>query len=339
MNHERYEREFFIALLLVTFGLMTFILLPVLNSIVIAVVLAILFRPVYVRIRRIFLGRAGLAAFATLIIAVSVIMVPLIFFGLRVFQEAQVLYGEIIPGSAVPIMSTAQAKFHSIVPWFNFDVTQSVKQILELVVNNLGQILSGSMNLVFVLLIALLGMFYFLKESTKIKHAVMRGSPLCEDHTQKIISKLLSMSSSIIGGTLLGAIVEGLCIGLGFFIFGLPNPVMWGSVTVIAALIPIVGISIVIWPTVIVIALAGNLIGAISFAVWGFTVMILMENFIKPYFVQSKTNAHPFLILLSVIGGLIVFGPTGFLLGPLILSLLLSLLDLYPVIISSQRQS
>ena len=135
------------------------------------------------------------------------------------------------------------------------------------------------------------------------------------------------------------AVTQGLLAGIGFTIFGVPNAALWGFITVIAALVPILGTSIVLTPIIIYLFAFDTLFSAIGLLAWGMLAVGLIDNFLGPKLMQRKIRIHSFLILLSVLGGLSLFGPIGFLIGPLFLALLSTLLDIYPVLVLQRSES
>jgi predicted PurR-regulated permease PerM len=104
----------------------------------------------------------------------------------------------------------------------------------------------------------------------------------------------------------------------------------------VAALIPVFGVFLVVIPAIGTLFLSGNVAAAIGFAVWIFLMAVFMENFLRPRLIGRNAKVHPFLLLFSVLGGLVVFGATGILLGPLALSLLITLLEIYPTLESER---
>ena len=118
---------------------------------------------------------------------------------------------------------------------------------------------------------------------------------------------------------------------VGFWIFGVPNAILWGSFAAIAALIPGIGTALVLTPAILFLFARGEIFSAIGLLAWGVGVVGLIDNFLGPRLMGRGIELHPLIILLSVLGGIGFFGPIGFLLGPLIVSLFFALLDIYSV--------
>lgn len=338
MNSIHFENHFFIGFLIGALVLVALIFFPILNALVLGVSLVILFHPLYRKLQKVTPRHEGLAALVTVLLAIVIILMPLTFFGYRIFEEARGLYINLASGQSAPFLGLLHEQFQKLMPWARVDINEYTKQILGLFLDNLTLLLSKFANVFFTLFLALFTMYYLLKDAEKIQTVIINVSPLSHAHTTEIISKLRAMESSTIRGTLVVAAVQGILIGIGFFIFGLPSPMVWGMVAIFAALVPILGTSLIFIPGAILLALAGNIIGAIGFIIWGLFIGIIGDNFLKPKLIGHGANVHPLLILFSVIGGLTLFGPMGFLMGPLALSFLLALLDMYPKVIL-ERQS
>jgi predicted PurR-regulated permease PerM len=153
--------------------------------------------------------------------------------------------------------------------------------------------------------------------------------PLEKNITEKLIDNIYFNSKSIIFGFLIVALVQGFLAGIGFYIFRIPNAIFWGIITVFAALIPILGTSITIIPASIYLILNNNLFFALGLLTWGLFIVGTIDNFLRPYLIGKKSGINPVFIFLSVLGGLSLFGIMGFFIGPLIISLFISLVKIY----------
>jgi predicted PurR-regulated permease PerM len=120
-------------------------------------------------------------------------------------------------------------------------------------------------------------------------------------------------------------------VGVGFAIFGVPQPIFWGTVAAVMAMVPSVGTALVTIPAILYLAIVGQFLPAIGLLAWSLILVHSIDNFLGPILISRKATIHPFLIFLSVIGGLGFFGPIGFLLGPIVLSISLALLDIYSI--------
>jgi len=177
--------------------------------------------------------------------------------------------------------------------------------------------------------IFLVALYYLLKDGQKLKVAIIALSPLSDTDDETISQKLRGAINAVMKGSLLIAFIQGVLTSAGFAIFGVPNAILWGSVAVIAALIPGIGTALVLIPAILFLFITGEMFSGVGLIVWGVVAVGLVDNFLGPKLVGHGMQLHPLIILLSVFGGIGFFGPIGFLLGPLAISLLFVLIDIY----------
>ena len=175
----------------------------------------------------------------------------------------------------------------------------------------------------------LIAFYFFLKDGSKLKDYFVELSPLDDKDDEKIISRLKQAVSATVKGSLSIGLIQGTLTGIGFAIFGVPNAVLWGTVAAVAALIPGVGTALIILPAILFLFVPENTFGAFGLLAWGLLAVGLIDNFLSPRLVGRGMKLHPLLVFISVLGGLAFFGPLGFLLGPLSVSVFLALIDIY----------
>lgn len=323
-----------------------FVFLPELNVLVLGAAFAIFFHPIYVRIRRSMPNHNGLAAFLTILIGAIVIVVPLTFFGYQLFSEAQGLYMHLSAGGISSFENLIGEKLGSIISSLNpangtftlvnFNFSQYVTQAVGALALNAGSILSSIGTVAWTFFLAFFAFFYLLKDGETLQELVVRGMPLANTRAREIVEKLVSMATSIVRGSLLMAIAWGVVVGLEFFAFGVPNPVLWGAISIPVAFIPVIGVSLIIIPGILYVGLVAGIAKAVIFAVIAFIISAFMENILHPRVIGRGRHIHPLLLLLSVLGGISFFGPIGLFLGPLVLSLSLTLFEIYPTLIAEK---
>ena len=327
------ESYFLIGIILLTAALVALIFLPELNVVVLGISLAVLFEPWYEKVKVWFGGKSGIAAALIVLVAIALILIPLIFFGLQIFLEAQGLYGSIASGGSVPVIDWLRTTLQHFFPSLNINFSLYTEQILGIFINNIGPIFSRLFGVVGTVFLSFFGLYYFLKDGDALHAAIMARSPLSREHTNEILETLHSMTSSVVRGSLLVALLYGILTGLGFFIFGLPSAILWGGVTVVASFIPVFGVLLIVIPGIISLAAGGHLLAAVGLTAWLAVMSGITENYLRPRLIGRKAKIHPLLMLFAVLGGLSFFGPIGLLLGPLALSLLLTLLEIYPLFV------
>jgi predicted PurR-regulated permease PerM len=154
--------------------------------------------------------------------------------------------------------------------------------------------------------------------------AIIRALPLGDERERALFAKFAEVSRATIKGTLVIGIVQGFLGGIMFSILGVTGAVFWGVVMVILSILPIVGASIVWVPVAIVLLINGAWIKALVLAIFGAVVIGLIDNILRPQLVGRDTKMPDYIILLSTLGGLAVFGISGFVIGPVIASLFLA---------------
>ncbi len=338
MNNWKIQFYFLLVILAGTSVLTFLIFRPFLHALILALVFAVVFQPLHQKVLDRVRNRQGVAALCTTIIIIIIILIPLIFLGIQIFQEAGLLYfsftdtgsggKDAVLGIFKGLIDNFQ-RFFPTTSEFSINIDQYLKQGLSWLLQNLGAVFSNSAKLLISFFLFLISLYYLLKDGQKLKKAVVILSPLADTDNETIFKKLELAVNSVVRGNITIAFIQGVLTAIGFAIFGVPNAVLWGTIAAIAALIPGIGTALVLIPAIIFLFLSGNTISGFGLLAWGVIAVGLIDNFLGPKLVGSGMQLHPLLVLLSVLGGLAFFGPIGFLLGPLTLSLFFTLLDIY----------
>lgn len=325
-----------LILLAGAFVLAFFVVKPFLYALILAMAFATVFAPLHKKILVATAQHKSLAALLATVAVLIVVVAPLAFLSVQIFQEAASLYASLIQNGGATSLSrilndtVLAIKGYVPVPIeFSPDITQYARQALGLLLQNFGSLFANAAKIVMSIFIFLIALYYLFKDGQKLKRAVVALSPLHDTYNETIVCKLESAVNSVIRGNLVVALVQGVLTATGFALFGVPNPVLWGSVAAIAALIPGIGTALVLLPAIFYLFARGTTLPAAGLLLWGMTAVGLIDNFLGPKLAERGMQIHPFLILLSILGGIGFFGPLGFLLGPLVLSLLVALLNIY----------
>ncbi len=203
------------------------------------------------------------------------------------------------------------------------------KQAASWAFDNVGSLFSSTTKLLINTFMFFIALYYLLVERERMYAEALALSPLRDSIDEKLLKRITNTLRQVVFGVLLLAIVQGLLAGIGMTIFGVPGSIIWGAVTIVAALVPFVGTAIVLIPAVLYLLFSGSTAAAIGLFIWSVVFVGLADNFIGPYLIRGTTHMHAFLVLLSVLGGLMAFGPIGILMGPTVLAAMLALLELY----------
>jgi predicted PurR-regulated permease PerM len=332
MNNQRAQLIGFYVLLGIVTVLVLMVWLPFLKLFALGAILSILFLPVHRAITKRTHNEA-FAAWLTIIIILLIVIVPLYIFGQLLFNELVSLYGQFsqgtlsidqgtiihhLPQSLQDPASHLFANFAQKLSGFAGNAFNSVTNIIS----NIASFFIGCVLVFFTT-------FYLLKDGHKLKDYFNSVFPLSEEHENKLVSKLESAISGVIKGQFLVALSQGIVGVIGFFIFGVPQPFLWGAFTVLAALVPTFGTSLALIPAILYLFFTGHVGPGIGMAIWGAAAVGLIDNILAPRLISSRTSIHPLLVLFGVLGGISLFGYIGFLLGPILMSVFVALLDIY----------
>jgi predicted PurR-regulated permease PerM len=339
MDQSKPGLHFLLVLLLGVAVLTFFILRPFSYALILAVIAATVFYPVH----RAFLKRTGgqgvLASLLSTFVVSVVVIAPLMVLSIQIFQEATGLYTTLTHnGSTATLSEEINQAFQRAIQISpipieaSIDVQRYLTQGLQGLLKELGPIFASFAKIMVSVFIFLVALYYLFKDGVRLKASVVTLSPLEDEYDETIFAKLGVAINSVVRGNLAVACIQGVVTAIGFAIFGVPNAAFWGGLTAIAALVPSIGTSLVVAPAILYLYVIGETTSAAWLLVWGVFAVGLVDNVLGPKFVERGMRIHPFLILLSILGGISFFGLIGFLLGPIVLGLLFSLLEIYGVI-------
>jgi len=337
MKAQNTETYFLFATIAVIGVILFFVFEPFLFPLILAIVFATVFTPAYKRILTLVRGRRGVASLLTTFAVLLVIVIPVAFLVTQIIAEASGLYSSIVNNSGtVTFSQSIEAAIRNLglpfLPQGPLDVDQYARQGLSWLLQNVGSVFSNVAIITLDLFILLIAMYFLLRDGDTLRKIVITISPLQDKYDETVIAKLERAINGVVTGSISVALIQGFLTAIGLAIFGVPNPVLWGTVASIVALIPGIGTSLVLIPSILFLFFTGATAAAAGLLAWGFLAVGLVDNILGPKLVGRGVQFHPFLILLSILGGVSFFGPLGFLLGPLTLSLLLALLEIYSLI-------
>ncbi|MFH1916144.1 MAG: AI-2E family transporter, partial [Nanoarchaeota archaeon] len=304
-------------ILLALFLLVVVALRPYYTAIFGALILFALFRPLHKRFSR--RMPQSLSAILLIVISLVVILVPLYFLGSLVVQEATMLAKN---------TTTVNLVIDKLNQWTGSEidadaiVRNSLSLVVKFVKTNSTSIISSMAN-VFISLIILYFIFFYLLVSTKkFSRMVEEFLPFSKKNRRRLVEELSNVTNSTVIGMGAIAIAQGLLVALGFLIFGIPQPLLWGIVSAILSFLPIVGPPIVYIPAGLILILQGHVVAGILFLAYGFVVVSNIDYVIRPYILKKMVNLHPLISVVGVFIGIPLFGFLGLFIGPLLLSYL-----------------
>lgn len=322
----------FYILLAVAALLVLMMWLPFLKLLALGAILAILFLPVHNNlIKR--THSETLAAWLTIVLILLIVIVPLYLIGHLLFNELVSLYGQYGRGGMTldqnAIVQNLPQALQDIAARFFGDLSGKLSAFAGNTFAGITGILSNIANFFISFVLVFFTVFYLLKDGSGLKKYFNSIFPLSAEHENLLVNKLELAISGVVKGQFLVALSQGAVGTVGFLIFGVPQPFLWGAFTVLAALIPTFGTSLALIPAVLYLFITGHTGAGIGMAVWGAAAVGTIDNFLAPRFIGSRTKLHPLMVLFGVIGGIQLFGYIGFLLGPIFMAVFMTLLDIY----------
>ena len=306
-----------------------------------AAVLATVFFPLQRRYVAGLRGHRSLAALATILTIIGLVVVPLVLVGLGVSREAVQLHEQIKSGAIdlqaplrflariTPLASDYLDRFGVDLEGMAQRLSTSAVAVTQFLASRalgIGQDVLRFTALFFLMLYVL---FFFLRDGNQLVATLIRMLPLGDVRERELLAKFAQVSLATIKGTLVVGIVQGAIGGGLFWALGMPAPVFWGTIMAMVSVLPVVGPSLVWAPAAVILLGLGEIVKGIVLIAAGVLVIGLVDNVLRPILVGRETQMPDYLVLLATLGGLAVFGVSGFVIGPLIAALFLVVWEMF----------
>jgi predicted PurR-regulated permease PerM len=221
---------------------------------------------------------------------------------------------------------------------FDF-LLKNLQQITTFLFNQSSKILKGLSTFLFSFFFTLLSLYYLFKDGDHLFLRVKEVLPVPPKERDLLIGRFQAMVNATIFGGILIAVIQGILGGLAFWVLGLHSPVLWGTAMAFFSFIPVGGTALIWGPTCIILFIEGAFLEGIILLLIGVLVIGMVDNFLRPFFISSKTKIHPLLLFFAVLGGIQVFGLIGLVAGPLVATICLTLIEIYVQGIHSREAS
>lgn len=335
------EYVFFFSLLAIAGYMVWLIAMPFISALALSAIIVTICHPFYVRIlRRVPRQNKSLASLITTFVVLLLIVLPLILVFSMVAKEMVGFYEDLGADHDLGIQQAydvIEAKVNVYIPSFHLDAKEQVKVIGDWLLGNIGSIFASTLSTLFLLSLSILGCFYFFRDGKELMQLLIKVSPLPDSEDEIIFERMARAVRAVATGTLLLAFIQGTAASLGFFLFGVPHPILWGVLASLGALMPGIGTTIATGPAIIYLFATGQTLMGIGMAIWAILGVGLIDNLLGPYLIGKRNNMHPFIILIAVLGGINLFGPIGFIVGPVVVTLFFVLLEIYNQYIIQDR--
>lgn len=330
MDEFYFKRIMSTIILIVLVALAFFLLKPILLSIVFGIILAFVFTPLYRWVNK-YIKSENISAFLVCSLLVLVIVIPLWFLTPTLIdQSIKIFMASQETDFIEPLKSVFPSLFDS--EELSAEIGQITHSFVTKMTNSLMNYLSGFIlnfpTLFLQSLVVFFTFFYILRDQERFKEYIKSLLPFSRETERELFKSSKAITYSVIYGQVVIGIIQGLVVGLSFFIFGVPNALILTLLACLAGILPVIGTTIVWLPVSIYLFIVGNNFSAFGVVIFGL-ISSTLDNFIRPVIVSRRTKMNSSIVLIGMIGGLLLFGVLGFILGPLILAYLLIILDIY----------
>ena len=338
---ERFRKSFVLLATLAYATLFLALIWGFVEALLLAAVFAAILHPMYTRLQRVFGGRSTLASLTTLLAALLMVIIPLIFLLGLVAEQAVEVAESTAPWvqQQIGVLGTAGSELPDWFPYrdqlqpYQAEIYAKLAEFADaaasFLASGLGRVTEGAMSFFLNLFVMLYAMFFFLISGPQLMRTIMGYMPLSREDGDRLSAVSLSVGRATVKGTLVIGIIQGILGGIGFAVVGIDSAVFWAAVMAVLSILPGIGATLVWAPAVVYLLLSGETLAGIGLLAWSAGVVGTIDNVLRPILVGRDTAMPDLLILLSTLGGLGLFGISGLVLGPMIAALFLAVLAIY----------
>lgn len=335
--------------LLGAFGLVLYlcyrIMQPFLMPILLALILSTLLTPVYETLAARLNNRNSLAALLVCLGLTVAILLPVLLLSITLAREANQVYEQLkqpetlgkiqwwLDPDTSPILTRIRSWLPRSLRLENFDIGPRVVERAQAIgtagLAYAGTFAAGVFNFLMDYFIMIVVLFFLLRDSDYFAQSVRRLSPLSDEEEHLFVDRFRVVTRATVLGNLLTALVQGLLSGLIFLILGLPNPILWGALTALFSLVPVVGTALIWVPWTIYLIATGSVVRAIIFAALEVVLVGGADNILRPLLIEGRVKMHTLVVFFSILGGIGYFGILGMFIGPLVFAIAVTFMDFY----------
>ncbi|RJG06663.1 AI-2E family transporter [Noviherbaspirillum cavernae] len=343
MNSPELQQKTFLVLLIAVSLAFGWILWPFHGAVFWGTVLAILFAPFYRRLLVRMNQRRNLAAITTLLLCLVVVIFPMTVITTLLVQEGASFY-ERVSTRELDIGMYFQQILHALPDWMvklldRFDLSdlaslqeklsEGVMQVSQFIAKQAVSIGQNTVGFLIRFAIMLYLLFFLLRDGTILSQRISEAMPLSMEHKRNLFSKFTTVIRATVKGNIAVAIVQGALGGMIFWFLGIKGALLWGVVMAILSLLPAVGAGLIWVPVAIYFLVTGAIWQGVTLIVFGVLVIGLVDNILRPLLVGKDTQMPDYVVLISTLGGLSLFGLNGFVIGPVIAALFIASWDIF----------
>lgn len=340
MNHLHANKVVLLILLIFVSVLFVTMIRQFLMVILLAGIFSGLFQPVYQKFVTWFKGRRSLASAVTLLCVFLLIFLPLVGLlgvvtaqAVRVGQRATPWIREQLQEPSALDSVFESLPFHEKILEYREVLLEKAEQLVSglssVLVNSVSSFTFSTVNFLFLFFIFMYTLFFFLKDGRRLIEKILFYLPLKDEDEHRLLDKFTSVTRATLKGTLVIGVLQGSLAGVAFWVVGIPSALFWGTIMVVLSVIPVIGSPMVWVPAAIIWGASGHVLGAVGLAVFCGALVGSLDNILRPMLVGKDTRMHELFILLGTIGGISMFGIVGFVIGPIVAALFITVWEIY----------
>ena len=314
------------AFILSIFVLALIIIRPIIISIILGLLFAYIFSPVFKLIRR-GIKNKSLSAFILMAFLTILIAIPAIFLTPILVEQAFETFNVMQDIDFGEIMGNLVGG--DLADFFSVNIDNIISKTFSSFLNQFTDLLVNLPSFLLQFAVFLFTFFFVVRDSEQLKHYVSTLSPFSERTEKRFMREFRGITNSIVYGQVLIGIIQGLATGAGLFFIGVDNVLMLTFIASIASMIPFLGSWLVWLPAGILLLVTGDTFSGIFLLLYGALFVATIDNLIRPFLMSKQSSLPIVLSVIGIIGGLYVFGIAGLVLGPLILAYILIIIELY----------
>ncbi|HEY1131864.1 MAG TPA: AI-2E family transporter [Roseateles sp.] len=337
------ENNAFLALLVAVSLAFVWILLPFGGAVFWGTVIAIVFMPVYNRLLRRWKQRRTLAALATLLLVVLMVVLPLLLLTGTLVKEGAALYQRMQSGETnfaryfEQVIAVLPAWAHDLLEHFGLTdfkelqtrIADGIARGSQMIATHVYSMGQNALDVVIGFFVMLYLAFFLLRDGTQLSRRIRAAVPLAPEHRKHLATKFITVIRATVKGNILVAATQGALGGLAFWFFGIKGALLWAVLMAFLSLLPAIGAGLIWLPVAIYFLVTGAIWQGVALIVYGVLVIGLVDNVLRPILVGKDTQMPDYLVLISTIGGMAVFGINGFVIGPAIAAMFMAAWDLF----------
>ncbi|HEX7852666.1 MAG TPA: AI-2E family transporter [Sphingobium sp.] len=340
---ERAEDKFFVALVVIVTVALGLIMRPFFGAVLWAIVAALLFEPLMARMARKMGGRRRLAATLTLLLILLAVVVPALLLGLAMVREVVAIYGRIESGkidisrifeqvqAALPHWATGLLERYGLsdMDALRHQLTTGIAGSFQTLASRAFDISQSAFGFILALGVMLYLSFFLLRDGQALAVRLEESIPLRPSLRRPLLEKIATVIRATIKGSLVVAILQGVIGGIVFWILGVGGALLWGIAMGFFSLVPAIGTGLIWVPVAIYLLISGAIWKGIILIICGLFVIGMVDNVVRPILVGRDTQMPDYVVFISTLGGIDLFGFNGFVVGPVIAALFMAIWDIF----------